>query len=491
MITNNGSQSDSISELFSSYKWLFLIELIAKTITPLTMVILAIFITPKDIGFITSALLIISFTQIFWESGFSKALIQDVSNPEITASTTFWINLVLSITIFFVIQLLIPSIAKFLLMEEAIVIMRLVTIQIIIDGFSSTHIAVLKKGMQFRTILKIKSIQTVVQSVFSITLAILRFGVWALIIGQLLGAVTASFIAIFTSNWRPKFELDAKVISRLTRFSIWSWIESLASWLLIWGDSILIGKFLGASTLGVYKMGGNLINAAFGLFINPIVNYSFPALSRIKNNDAGLMRLFHLLVKIIGSISLPAGFLLLLLGQEIELSLFNNNWTGIGEVISILGITLSITWLMGINTELFRSIGKPEINGKMLIFASLFYMGIYLVSINIGFRVFLFSRILAAILGIIIQMSIFKIVIGENPIGLLRTTLPNLKSALCGVGVLLILQQILFIENFPNIPRLLILIVGFAFTYYLALWLMDKDSLKIYLIFMRGFQKGN
>lgn len=61
--------------LFHALKWSFLSEIASKAISPLVFVVLARLLTPDDDGVVAAAM-VISFSQIFWEAGMGKAIIQ-------------------------------------------------------------------------------------------------------------------------------------------------------------------------------------------------------------------------------------------------------------------------------------------------------------------------------------------------------------------------------------------------------------------------------
>lgn len=72
-------------------KWSFLSEIASKAISPLVFVILARLLTPDDYGVVAAAM-VISFSQIFWEAGMGKAIIQYQGERAAAANVAFWIN---------------------------------------------------------------------------------------------------------------------------------------------------------------------------------------------------------------------------------------------------------------------------------------------------------------------------------------------------------------------------------------------------------------
>ena len=85
--------------LIKSIKWSFFSESASKLISPLVFIVLSRLLTPDDFGVMTSALMVIGFSQIFWEAGMGKALIQKQTEVLASSNVAFWINIVLGLII--------------------------------------------------------------------------------------------------------------------------------------------------------------------------------------------------------------------------------------------------------------------------------------------------------------------------------------------------------------------------------------------------------
>ena len=101
-------------------KWSFLSELASKAIQPIVFVVLARFLTPEDYGVMSSALMVISFSQIFWEAGMSKALIQRQGDVGEAANVAFWINIVMGCVIATVLYLVAGPVARTFFHDERV-----------------------------------------------------------------------------------------------------------------------------------------------------------------------------------------------------------------------------------------------------------------------------------------------------------------------------------------------------------------------------------
>ena len=106
--------------LTHALKWSFLGELVAKAIQPVVFIVLVRLLTPADYGVMFSALMVISFSQIFWEAGMGKALIQRQTDVEDAANAAFWINIGLGVVIATILYLVASPVALIFFHDERV-----------------------------------------------------------------------------------------------------------------------------------------------------------------------------------------------------------------------------------------------------------------------------------------------------------------------------------------------------------------------------------
>ena len=76
------SNQNITAKAVRSLKWSTLTEVVSRTAGPIIFVVLARLLTPDDFGVMATAMIAISFSQMFWDAGLSKALIQTKACPE-------------------------------------------------------------------------------------------------------------------------------------------------------------------------------------------------------------------------------------------------------------------------------------------------------------------------------------------------------------------------------------------------------------------------
>lgn len=459
-----------------SIKWSALIEAVSRTAIPITILILAHFLSPEDFGIVAIVMIIISFSQMFWDAGLSKTLIQVKEALGEAANVVFWTNFFLGVVSYCLLFIFSPWIAAFFNSPDSVNVLRVLGIQIIIASLSSVQQSLFTRNLDFRVLFLIRITTAFIPALVSIPLALLNYGVWALVCGSLAGQLGNLILLWIKSTWRPNWKFKKEILKPIYIFGLWVTGESLASWFLLWGDNLVVGKFLGVYDLGVYRTGWMFVITIFGLTLNPFLPLLYPTFSNIRDNREFLINTFHNVNRLVLALALPIGVCLLFTGSEVSELFFGTQWKGLGFVISVIGLQQGMAWLVSINTEVYRAIGRPDINTKLLFFSACFFLPAYIISIQFGMNVFLFTRLAVTIPGILIHVYILNRFLGVSKYYLWHE---GNKILLALFSLLIILggMKIGFLYSPGEISVLtklaLMIIIGMS-VYTGCLWFVDR-----------------
>lgn len=174
--------------LTHALKWSFLGELASKAIQPVVFIVLVRLLTPVDYGVMSSALMVMSFSQIFWEAGMGKALIQRQTDVEEAANAAFWINIGFGFFIATILYLLASPVAHIFFHDERVsAVLHVMTIQVFLGAVSAVHTSLLQKEMGFKKLFWVRLATVSLPGLASIPLAMNGMGYWALVAGSLVG----------------------------------------------------------------------------------------------------------------------------------------------------------------------------------------------------------------------------------------------------------------------------------------------------------------
>ena len=483
---DNLTASGIKTRAIKSVKWTALAEIVSRSAAPLVMLILASLLTPEDFGIVGVAMIVIGLAQILQDFGFEKTLIQRETEVKESANIVFWSNMAFGILVYLILFLGAPLIADFFHETKVVDVLRVLCLQIILISLTTVHFALLQREFKFKQLFFVRFGVAFVPGIVAIPLALIGYGVWALVWGMLAGGIIQVILFWRISDWRPELSFDVPLARQLFGFGVWVTLEALLGWLIVWGDSIVLGHFLGVSELGVYRVGTTFIMLVFGVFFNPLRSVAYSSFSRLQSNAEELKRSFLKTTGLISAISLPIGFGLALIAYPISSLIFGYKWEGIEIVIAIIGIMYAVGWLVGINPDIYRAAGRPDANVKLLVANAIYYIPVYVLAAPHGLLVFCLARLGVSIASLLLHFYVANKLF-QLPFTYLRSCVKSPLIACLIMGVLLygMVNLVSPFEGWQGWLKLIIVIVSAGMSYLGALWLVDKDLLKQFFRLLR------
>jgi O-antigen/teichoic acid export membrane protein len=465
-----------VQKAIASVKWAALMEIVPQVAAPIVFVILARLLAPEDFGVVATAMIAISLAQRLWDAGLGSALVQTQQAPKRAANVVFWTNLVLGVVIYLLLFLFAPWLASFFDSPRTMPVLRVLGLQIVIASLGSVPQALLERDLGYRQLFWVRLATSLVPALFSIPLAFFGYGVWALVAGSLAGSLLNALLLWRRSSWRPRLDYDVRLARGLYVFGAWAIGESLAAWFIVWGDNLIVGRYLGVEELGVYQIGWKAVTLLFGFVLLPFLTVLYPTFSRMQGAPDALRTTFSKVNRLVISIALPMGVGLLLTGSELVSVFFGNSWRGLGLFLSVIGFTHGISWLVGINPELYRAIGRPDLNTKLMLISILYRLPIYLIAAPLGLEMFVIVRAGVTLVDFPLHVYLASRVIGVSPAYLWHEGKSMILSTMVMTGVLIGVKTGIHFK-LATIPdaAVLILLVGLGIgVYVVMLWFLSR-----------------
>lgn len=389
--------------VLNALKWSFLSEVASKAIQPIIFIVLARLLAPEDFGVMTAAVMVIAFTQFFWEAGMGQALIQRQTDIDKTANIAFWINVSLGLLITAILFLFAKSIAQTFFRDDRVtLVLQVMTLQILLGSLSSVHTALLQKQMGFKKLFWVRFATISLPGIASIPLALHGFGHWALVAGTLVGQMAQTLLLWKISKWRPRLMFDIKHAREVGKFGVWVCITGFLTWFYQWADALIVGMYLGSHDLGLYKTGNQFVQLIFTLFFSPAMPVLYSWL--VKKNKTELSRELTNIVTIIALISIPLSIAIYAFAGIIGLFFFGKNWGGVDTVIAVMALSHGISYIFIANGEAYRAAGKPHYETAPMALGLLIFLPVYIYFITYGLETFLYARLTIVILfGVVIH----------------------------------------------------------------------------------------
>lgn len=439
--------------LVHALKWSFLAEMSSKAITPIVFIVLARLLTPEDFGVMSAALMVIAFCQIFWEAGMGKALIQRQTEVEDAANVAFWVNLCLGLLIAGLLFGGAHRIAMTFFQDARVTaVLQVMSLQVMLGALSSVQTALLQKEMDFKKLFWVRTTTVAFPGLASIPLAWSGMGYWALVAGTLTGQIVQVIMLWQMSLWRPALLFPMSVARQMGRFGAWVGASGLLAWFYMWADSLIVGANLGIQDLGIYRVGNQFAGLIFTFIFGPVVPVLYSHLSRVGKERNQLKASMEKVIRILMLISIPSSVIVYQFSDPLSSLIFGDKWQGVGFVFGVLALMHGLSWVVGMNGEVYRAMGKPSLDTIVTTCTLAVYLGVYIVTVRLGFGYFVWARLFLALGALLLHLFILQWVLSLRATNVL-TDLLIISAFSFIVTQLVLLAQVNL--GYKNIPQMI------------------------------------
>jgi PST family polysaccharide transporter len=287
--------------------------------------ILARLLTPRDFGLVAMVMTVTNFLRVFKDAGLSIATVQRERITHAQVSNLFWTNIAVGALCSLIGAAAAPIIARFYHNPRLIDLTLILSTTFIISGSTVQHQALLKRQMRFKALALIEVSSMAVSVFVGVLMAALGCGYWSLV-GSSLSMEMAGFILTWSaSRWRPQLPTRRSGTGPLLRFGAYRTAGDLLTSLARGSDVLLIGRFYGAASVGLYSRASSLLIRPLEPFLSPINAVFVPALSRLQSQPERYRSTF---LRVYEAIALTGCFsgLLLALARPLTLVLLGPKW---------------------------------------------------------------------------------------------------------------------------------------------------------------------
>ncbi len=345
-----------------------------------SIMVLARLLTPKDFGLFAMVTTVIGYLRVFKDAGLSTATVQREGITHAQVSNLFWINVAVSGVISLIFAAGSPIVAWFYREPRLVPITLVLSITFLLSGLIVQHTALLNRQMRFKALALIQVGSMLIGVAVGIGMAWLRYSYWALVWGNLATVVATVVLTWFAIPWRPRAPSRRSGIRSLVSFganmATGGFIYSLARG----ADAMLIGRFYGADSVGLYTRAAALLNRPMDQFLSPIGSVFLPVLSRVQTQPERYRRTFLQVYEAMVLGSFLSMGLLFALARPLTLVVLGPKWEQ--AAIIFAGFTIAALYMppSTASTWLFASQGR----GKDWLFTSSILSGIVFASFIAG-----------------------------------------------------------------------------------------------------------
>lgn len=475
----------------------FLERLGASGIQLVVSIVLARILMPNEYGIVSIVAICITLLDVFVTYGFGNSLVVFKDSDQIDFSTCFYFGIALSVVLYFIFFIVAPYLSSWFSynpltdtnkydVELLTNVFRVMGLRLPIAAINSVQHAYVQKKMMFRKFFYSTLIGTIISGVAAIVLAVLGFGVWALVV-QYLGNIVIDTICLFIFvKWRPSLCFS---FARLKGIYSYGW-KILIVGLIDVGyselKSIIIAKKYSSADLAYYNK-GNEFPSTCNNFIEPTIStVSLPALSNANDDPVLMKNITRRCIKISTYFIFPIMIGLACVAKPLILTLLTDKWSGSIIYLQIFCVAYLFRPIQFINNSVIRASGKSGLLLILDIIKKVIGVALLIGGIFFGVEGIAISFAITNLISLIINIWPNKKILKYGYFEQFKDIFENLfLSVIMGIIVWL-----LSLINMPALA-LLFLQVFTGIVIYVCLSLLFKnDSFNYFVVLLKSFTKN-
>jgi len=435
-------------------KWSFGIEILIQIVRLGLGILIARELGPDPFGLFTMSILLLGFGVVVLDFGLPSALIQRKEVDEKIYSSAFWMSCGMGVGLFLLFYALSGGIAALYNEPELLMISRVTSLTFLLIPLGIIHEARLRKMMRFKELSVIDFWSFSISSVIGLLMAYQGWGIWSIVIQHLVYLFLKSFGAIWVSKWQPKWHFDWDDIITFKRFSTYLMGHTWLQHLLRNADDFLVGKNMGKFDAGIYNKAYNFMHFPLRKITNIVRRVLFSSFSTMQHEPDKIKAAYLQVNRGLAFLIFPLMVGIYVIADIFVLLLFGEGWVAMIPLIKILSIAGAIQAVVGLNNEIFTSLGKTDLQFKYGLGFKAFILIGFVIGMQWGILgvaiAYLITTYLVSIPDTIIMGRLIDLSIGRVYQNLLST----LVCAL-GMGMSVYGFRIYFELNEPTLINLL------------------------------------
>jgi polysaccharide transporter, PST family len=303
-----------------------------------SVVVLARLLTPSDFGLVAMVTAVIGVAQLIRDFGLSLAAVRAPTLSREERDNLFWANFLMGLGCTIVIIVATPLIVAIYGQPRLTPIVLSLSIVFTFSGITTQYRANLSRELRFKALGLSDIIAQAVAVGVAIAMAAMGYGLWALVAQQIVSAVGTAALCVYWGRWIPRLPHRRVSIRPFMSFGVGVFGTHIVDYFTKNVDNIAIGAVWGATPLGLYSRGYQLMMMPLNQINAPMTQVALPVLSRVQHDEAAFMAYLRKSQLVACYVTATLFAVAIGLSDPVVRVLFGERWLGVVPIFAVLGV---------------------------------------------------------------------------------------------------------------------------------------------------------
>ncbi|MBI2896339.1 MAG: lipopolysaccharide biosynthesis protein [Deltaproteobacteria bacterium] len=352
---------DSQSQMKRGLIWFGSASLVMRLLDVGANLVALAFVTREQMGLAAIPWTAIVVIESFNGLGVGTAIVQARELSRRQIDSLFWFASVFGIFLGLLLAAGSPLFVSFYGDDRLLPLLLVSACKLPFVGAALVPVQLLARDLKFGASGAVQTAASGLSAITQIVLAILGLGAWALVIAWTARGLFLFICVMVAAPLRPRLAFAVADTRSALSFGVRACSSAALYHFYRNADYLLIGKFLGIETLGVYRVAFDLAMSpleAIGQVVNKV---AYPVFSRIGSEIDELVQAFHRMSRYLLFLAGPV-VLFLFFGSEHLIRAINpERWLAAVPAVQILCWAALLRGLAQLFPQLYIASGKPEL----------------------------------------------------------------------------------------------------------------------------------
>ena len=345
--------------------WVVAWRMITRTLGLLSTLVLVRLLLPADFGLVALASSFATSIEAFSWIGIEEGVIRHREPTPALYDTAFTISVLRGAAIGLLIAAAAYPGAVFFGEPRLLPVIIALGFTAFLETLTNIGTVEFRRDFGFQKEFRLWLLPRILSIALAITLAALFRTYWALIAGTVANQAFRVLFSYTMHPYRPRLRLQAW--RELVGYSAWSSAIEGIQVIRSRVDTILIGRVLNASMVGLYAVGYEIAELPVSELISPLTRAAFPGFAAARRSEVELGQTWVRLVAATALLTLPAGIGMSAVAHPLIALAFGPGWERAVPVIQVLGFGFCFAVFGMVGQTLFMAQGQMRTNASIVL----------------------------------------------------------------------------------------------------------------------------
>lgn len=349
-----------------------------------SVTVLARLLSPADFGLVAMATVVTEFAALFANVGLTSVLVQRRRISRLQLDTVFWASLGIGALLTLAVAAAAPF-SRVLFGDDRIAdLLIALSPSFLLSALYAIPTVVLTRLLRFRTEFWLQFTTATTRALTAIAFAWAGSGVWSLVVGALTGALMQALLALVLVPFRPRLRFSWPYLQSTWRRSAGYFGNGLLHYVNTNFDVLVIGRSLGAASLGYYQNARTLTDEVRARLAVPLQRVLFPALSTLQGDTDKLQYFVRRGTSMLAAIVIPVSFAISANAAELVSVLYGEQWLPMTFILQMFGLSAGFRAVAAVSTSLFHACDRVGLSLRYNIVGTAIMIGAVWLAVPYG-----------------------------------------------------------------------------------------------------------